>query len=679
MTSRVDTSNRGQTCARRAVLVALSMIVLCGVPAVSAEGALERTWTVATALKDGAIHVLGDFDGELYFISESRVWKTNGSVAGTVQLGDEVPLERFSLGICPIFSPVFARGVAANDLFFFSADDGVHGQELWATDGTVPGTRMVKDLTPSGSSTPYNFVPANSAVHFVTLDPFGAIWRSDGTDPGTSMLPGQTLPIATIDGFYLFMTNGELWRSDGTPGGTSLVRVIDPSGSSGATVLARDDGKIYFVAAPGPTLWVTDGTTGGTVPLLEWSGFSAVMICDGGICYFMFSTASGTQIVRTDGTPGGTTPVTEIADTQPRDLVAVNGTIYFLTLRGLWKTDGTAGGTEAVSSDPTTFPSSLTFWNGQLYFARTDGSNHHQLWRSDGTPVGTTSIADLGSSVNLPTIHALDGALVLGVWGAVLQDEGVTTTDAFRVAKFDPGTDQLVTLADLASRTVHCPTPLCSCNNATPPKSAVVGDKWFFEALDRVTFAPKLFVAEDVFFRDVTPDHWAFAAVEALAEAGLTTGCGTNTYCPDDVVSRAQMAVFLLRAIHGAGFVPPPPTGTVFSDVPVEHWAAAWIEQLAAEGLTTGCGGGEYCPDAAVTRAEMALFILRAEHGAAYTPPAATGTVFGDVPVGYWAARWIEQLALEGITTGCGGGNYCPEGQVTRAQMAVFLTRAFGL
>jgi hypothetical protein len=74
----------------------------------------------------------------------------------------------------------------------------------------------------------------------------------------------------------------------------------------------------------------------------------------------------------------------------------------------------------------------------------------------------------------------------------------------------------------------------------------------------------------------------------------------------------------------------------------------------------------------------MAIFLLRAKHGAAYVPPAATG-IFADVPTTYWAANWIEQLYAEGITTGCGIGNYCPEDPVTRAQMAVFLVRTFNL
>jgi hypothetical protein len=138
------------------------------------------------------------------------------------------------------------------------------------------------------------------------------------------------------------------------------------------------------------------------------------------------------------------------------------------------------------------------------------------------------------------------------------------------------------------------------------------------------------------------------------------------------------MAVFLERGVRGSFYTPPPATGAVFTDVPANHWAAAWIETLAADGITSGCGGGNYCPDSIVTLAQMAVFLLRARHGANFQPPPATG-VFSDVPLNYWAAPWIEQLASEGITSGCGTGTYCPDNPVTRAQMAVFLVRAFDI
>ena len=81
------------------------------------------------------------------------------------------------------------------------------------------------------------------------------------------------------------------------------------------------------------------------------------------------------------------------------------------------------------------------------------------------------------------------------------------------------------------------------------------------------------------------------------------------------------MAVFLLRAEHGPAYAPPPATGTVFGDVPSGAFAAAWIEALAAEGITGGCGGGNYCPTSPVRRDQMAVFLLKAEHGPGYVPP----------------------------------------------------------
>ncbi len=180
-------------------------------------------------------------------------------------------------------------------------------------------------------------------------------------------------------------------------------------------------------------------------------------------------------------------------------------------------------------------------------------------------------------------------------------------------------------------------------------------------------------------FADVPDTYWAWSYIERLYNAGITGGCSTSPlmYCPLNPVTRAQMAIFILRGMHGSAYVPPAATGAVFGDVPLGSFAADWIEQLAAEGITAGCGGGNYCPDANITRAQMAVFLLRGEHGSAYVPPTATGTIFSDVPLGSFAVDWIEQLALEGITGGCGAGIYCPNANVTRDQMAVFLVRAF--
>ena len=179
-------------------------------------------------------------------------------------------------------------------------------------------------------------------------------------------------------------------------------------------------------------------------------------------------------------------------------------------------------------------------------------------------------------------------------------------------------------------------------------------------------------------FSDVPTNHWAHSYVETLAANGITAGCGNGNYCPEDSVNRAQMAVFLERGMNGSDYVPPAASGNVFLDVGAGDFAANFIEQLYNDGITAGCGNNNYCSGVEVTRGQMAVFLLRAKYGAGYAPSAATG-VFNDVDLGYWAASWIEALAAEGITAGCGDGIYCPDATVSRAQMAVFLVRTFDL
>lgn len=180
-------------------------------------------------------------------------------------------------------------------------------------------------------------------------------------------------------------------------------------------------------------------------------------------------------------------------------------------------------------------------------------------------------------------------------------------------------------------------------------------------------------------FGDTPPTRPDYASVETVFHFGITSGCGGGMFCPDGQVSRAQMAVFLLKAKHGMLYAPPPATGQVFGDVPLGSFAAAWIEQLAAEGITAGCGSGvNYCPGAPVTRAQMAVFLLKTRNGSAFTPPPPIG-IFGDVPISSPFAAWVEEMYDQGITAGCGGGLYCPTNPTRRGQMAVFQTKTFGL
>jgi hypothetical protein len=181
-------------------------------------------------------------------------------------------------------------------------------------------------------------------------------------------------------------------------------------------------------------------------------------------------------------------------------------------------------------------------------------------------------------------------------------------------------------------------------------------------------------------FDDVPSSQPFHDFVERIFRRGVTAGCAAGDYCPDASVTRAQMAAFLLRARYGECHTPPAATGTLFGDVPASDPFAPWIEELASLGVTGGCGSGNYCPASPVTRAQMAVFLLKTRLGSSYVPPGASG-IFGDVPVGSFAADWIEDLYARAVTGGCSASPllFCPDEANTRGQMAVFLTKTFAL
>jgi stage II sporulation protein D len=164
--------------------------------------------------------------------------------------------------------------------------------------------------------------------------------------------------------------------------------------------------------------------------------------------------------------------------------------------------------------------------------------------------------------------------------------------------------------------------------------------------------------------------------ISTLARSGITQGCSSDgtRYCPDSPVSRWQMAVFLVRALGLSTEGAP----NAFSDDD-GHEYEAYINALARDGVTNGCGEGQFCPAAPVTRSEMAAFLLRAIRHADHLP--AYQTRFQDVPDGQWYTGYVEHLAEHGLTKGCSadGSRYCPLDAVTRAQMASFLVRSFEL
>jgi hypothetical protein len=184
------------------------------------------------------------------------------------------------------------------------------------------------------------------------------------------------------------------------------------------------------------------------------------------------------------------------------------------------------------------------------------------------------------------------------------------------------------------------------------------------------------------FPNDTPTGNAAWREVQGIYETGLTSGCAVGSYCGLLNISRRQMSVFVIRAKYGATIVPPPAVG-MFADVGsgssnFQHF----VEQIANDGIDTGgtaagCTPGNFCPEVNMDRSTMATWLLKAEHGGGYVPPACTSATFADVPCSHPNAAFIYQLAAEGITLGCGGGNYCPTLKVSRSQMALFLQRTY--
>jgi hypothetical protein len=186
-------------------------------------------------------------------------------------------------------------------------------------------------------------------------------------------------------------------------------------------------------------------------------------------------------------------------------------------------------------------------------------------------------------------------------------------------------------------------------------------------------------------FTDVSPSDVYYYYISEIAARGVTAGCASGQYCPDGLVPREQMAVFIERAL--GVFTPPVPSGQTFLDVPPSRWSYTFIEDFAKRGITVGCGGGYFCPDSIVPRDQMATFLERA---VGRPHPAAPATQrFLDVPSSNIFYTFIDSFVAHGapsgvmgvIERGCNtdGQHFCPNNQLSRAEMAPWLVVAFGL
>jgi trimeric autotransporter adhesin len=279
---------------------------------------------------------------------------------------------------------------------FFVANDGVHGTELWVTDGTEAGTGMVKDINPGIGDGCLYYSPKG--------------WRY----PQIQAL-GRYIYFFANDGAHGF----ELWRSDGTDGGTVMVKDIMPGAASSSIdlVLLKLDTLLVFPAnnsANGNELWRSNGVDTGTLMIKDlYPGFNSsnpqCFFVDSTVVYFSANNGTdGYGLCKSNGTPEGTVYLKDVApgvtkiDSSP--YVRYKGEIYFngLTLNNgaeLWKTDGSKEGTILVkdinqgsgSSEPCLF----TVFKDELVFSANDGPEGYELWASDGTATGTHMVKDI--------------------------------------------------------------------------------------------------------------------------------------------------------------------------------------------------------------------------------------------------------------------------------------------
>ena len=325
-------------------------------------------------------------------------------------------------------------GVLLNGILLFSATDGIHGWELWRSDGTEGGTYMLKDIEDEGASEPRDLTIFNNIVYFSanTADYGRELWRTDGTDSGTYLVKdinqgagngSAPSDFAVYNGNLYFVaqygTQGrDLWKTDGTEEGTTCVKDLAPAEDYSDIVnLAVVNNLLVMTHGFSPfdylQLYVSDGTDAGTHALLDNQGRPAYTYINPGCVwngyYFYWGSTNETtdKLWRTDGTPAGTQELSDLAPVEDTDplFVAATDRIYFdaddpVYGTELFTSDGTVGGTHLVKE---LNPSgdieigSMTLVHDILYFTASYGSCR-DLFRSDGTEAGTYLAENPGES-----------------------------------------------------------------------------------------------------------------------------------------------------------------------------------------------------------------------------------------------------------------------------------------
>jgi ELWxxDGT repeat protein len=393
---------------------------------------------------------LPKMNGILFFMGRNseygfELWKTDGTAEGTAMVKDINPGEESSLNSFGDNSYVVTGGT-----LYFSADDGISGNELWKSDGTSDGTVPVSDINPFGSSACNFFCAFNGAVYFSATDGTAGreLWRTDGTTEGTYLVrdinpdSGNGLSfdsfIAFNDMLYFPATDGvfgkELWRSDGTEAGTTMVKDIYPdqdafSRSSNPRNFTLFGNSLLFIAntSDGSTIWKTDGTEEGTQPAMELEVTSATgLYATGNQLFFVVNDGEqGLELWRAEAGPDNPVTVKDIISgsrgSQPIIHGYHSGSLYFTAIddlhgRELWTLSpydiqvsiGAETGGLCDPGDTITFvaevmhadnPVTYEWYLNDLLVENEDGEVYASAGFSDGDEVKTLIIAGIGTWV----------------------------------------------------------------------------------------------------------------------------------------------------------------------------------------------------------------------------------------------------------------------------------------
>ncbi len=513
----------------------------------------------------------------------------------------------------------------------------------------------------------------------MTVLSVGVLFLASAMCPVASAHPGDTPEELALPG----RTPEEGPDSAGTPNRPRATHLAFPTNSSATTDATQNGPFIYYVsdASGVPKLWYLNLSVGAPSARQLFGGTD--------------------WEVSPEYSPGGTRLAFSRRVSGNWDIYRLSGSVSTLTRL---TTSAAADGDPAWSPDGAhiAFDSNRA-GNYEIYSMAEDGSDVHRLtnnaakdlepsWSPDRTKIAFAS--NRSGKFQIYTMNP-DGSAVTRLASGLDDDSPAWSPDGAKIAfiRYDAGLSELWTMNRDGSGQQY----LGNINTALNPEwspdgSQIIYTSWWITAqgpgytiyaADLRTYEVATHSAEYLAtlaccdynseptwlpspsFPLVDAQFSGFAAdIEWLYGSDITSGCSSERFCPDDLVTRGQMAAFLDRALHL-----PSTTTDYFTDDNGTTFEAS-INRLAASGITAGCTATTFCPTADVTRGQMAAFLDRAFH-----LPATSTDYFSD-DNGTTFEGNINRLAASGITKGCTPTTFCPKADVTRGQMAAFLHRA---